>query len=199
VRARTVLALIAAVLAVCPVAVAAKQYPHTKPLSQMTAQGLAAWQQAAVRHYSYVWHRWWHTHRYPATARGQHARCAATGVRMPAWVCWYASAARWTQRELEQTRAKLVPPVGHLALWQCITTGAYPGAPHEGNGYNGQYSGPLGMTTPWAGHMPPGRDWVHSDPMAVYAIADQEAQKHSYSDGWMRGQWPATYPPCADR
>lgn len=87
--------------------------------------------------------------------------------------------------------------LSHYSGWACITNGAYPGGPHEGNGYNGAYSGPLGMTTPWLGHMPPGRDWVHASRRAVYAIAEREAAAHGFSYSFMRGQWPNTYPPCA--
>lgn len=108
--------------------------------------------------------------------------------------------ATWQRRWAQNRLAVLVPRVqtaGHYAGWSCITNGAYPGAAHEGNGYNGSYTGPLGMTTPWAGHMPPGSDWVHSDVSAVYAIAEQEAAKHGFSYSWMQGQWPETFPPCA--
>lgn len=85
----------------------------------------------------------------------------------------------------------------HWAGWSCITNGAYPGAPHEGNGYNGSYTGPLGMSTPWAGHYPPGKDWVHSNRAAVYAIAEQVAARYHWSYTWMQHQWPNTFPPCA--
>ncbi len=88
------------------------------------------------------------------------------------------------------------PVIPHWGLWSCITNGAYPGAPHEGNGYNGPYTGPLGMTTPWMGHMPPGSDWVHSPVSAVYAIAEQEYKNSGYSESWLFGQWPNTGPPC---
>lgn len=92
------------------------------------------------------------------------------------------------------------PLPGHYAGWSCITNGAHPGAPgdpHEGNGYAGSYTGWLGMTTPWAGHYPPGSDWVHSAQADVYAIAESEAAQHGWNDTWMRGQWPNTYPPCS--
>jgi len=88
------------------------------------------------------------------------------------------------------------PPIAHWSLWSCITNGAYPGAPHEGNGYNGKYTGWLGMSTPWMGHYPPGSDWVHSAQLAVYAIAEQEFRKTGYSLTWLHGQWPQTSPPC---
>jgi hypothetical protein len=91
----------------------------------------------------------------------------------------------------------VLPP--HYAGWSCITNGAYPGAPHEGNGYNGRYSGPLGMSTPWMGFYPPGRDWVHSSVVSVYWIAERVAARYGFAYAFMRGQWPNTYPPCAGR
>lgn len=108
----------------------------------------------------------------------------------------------WLKREYKKTEAKLHPKVtasvGHWAGWACITNGATPTSAHEGNGYNGSYTGRLGMTTPWAGHYPQaGKDWVHSDISYVYSVAEQEASKHKWSPVWMAGQWPQTYPPCA--
>jgi len=103
-----------------------------------------------------------------------------------------------TSRVLEaERRIAAASRPAHYKLWSCITNGAYPGAAHEGNGYNGPYSGPLGMTTPWAGHSPPGRDWVHSDVMAVYRLAEREYADRGYSSAWLRGQWPNTSPPCS--
>lgn len=86
---------------------------------------------------------------------------------------------------------------GHWAGWSCITNGAYPGAAHEGNGYNGHYTGRLGMTNPWAGHSPSTGDWVTAPIAEVYGVAEAEAVKHRFADWWMRQQWPETYPPCA--
>jgi hypothetical protein len=108
------------------------------------------------------------------------------------------SGARW----IAEARVRLAPPpppapvVGHWSLWSCITYGAYPGAAHEGNGYNGLYVGWLGMTTPWAGHMPTGGDWVHTPQAVVYADAEQEFAKEGYSITWLEHQWPNTSPPC---
>lgn len=116
---------------------------------------------------------------------------------------WGCHAIRWLAKELNETKAVLHPRVSaasHYAGWSCITNGAHPGVPgdpHEGNGYNGSYVGPLGMTTPWAGHYPTGRDWVHTPISVVYAIAEQEAARHGFNYAWMRGQWPRTFPPCA--
>lgn len=201
-RTRT-LVLVTTAAAVLASAAAAAPYPHQRPLAAMPLPQLAAWQAHATTHYRYVWRRWWRGHRSQASARAAQPRCAAVGVRMPRWVCWYAAAARWEARELAQTRARLVAaaapaPAGHWRLWACITDGAYAGAPHEGDGYNGPYSGPLGMTTPWAGHYPqPGRDWVSSARAYVYATAEQEYAAHGYSSAWVYGQWPNTGPPCA--
>lgn len=92
-----------------------------------------------------------------------------------------------------------VPILAHEALWECITNGAYPGAAHEGNGYNGSFTGPLGMTTPWAGHFPTGSDWVHTPVSVVYGFAEQEFEANGGSISWLEGQWPNTSPPCLGR
>lgn len=113
---------------------------------------------------------------------------------------WGCHARKWLKRELNETEAVLHPPVtasSHYQGWACITNGATPKSAHEGNGYNGLYTGWLGMTTPWAGHYPPGRDWVHSSQAAVYAIAEEVAALHHWDYYWMQGQWPRTFPPCA--
>jgi hypothetical protein len=78
------------------------------------------------------------------------------------------------------------------------TPGAYPGAPHEGSGWNGGHSGPLQMTNPWAGYYAPNGDW-NTNWMVAFWTAERVAAAHGFSYVWMRGQWPATYPPCAGR
>lgn len=102
---------------------------------------------------------------------------------------------RWA--EYKQWKKRLAARPAHYAGWNCITNGAYPGAPHEGNGYNGPYTGPLGMTTPWMGQYPPGRDWVHSPIVEVYKIAEKVMARTGFSYSAMKGQWPNTFPPCA--
>lgn len=82
----------------------------------------------------------------------------------------------------------------HYAGWHCITYGAYAGAPHEGHGYNGPYSGPLQMTTPWMGQSYP---WASMSDLAVYQVAEHVAAAQGFSYSFMAGQWPATFPPCA--
>lgn len=135
----------------------------------------------------------------PATLRGklelaqrQVAHDRASGAHH-----WLGRDRTYARQILRMLRAAVLP--AHYAGWSCITNGAYPGAAHEGNGYNGRYSGPLGMTTPWLGHYPPGSDWVHSSVTAVYWIAEREAARARFAYSFMKGQWPNTYPPCAGR
>jgi hypothetical protein len=105
------------------------------------------------------------------------------------------------QRATAWKKLHPAPVINHWAGWSCITNGAHPGTPgdpHEGNGYNpAGYVGPLGMTTPWMGYSPTGSDWVHTPVAVVYSIAEKVSAKYGWSDVWMRGQWPRTYPPCA--
>jgi hypothetical protein len=107
---------------------------------------------------------------------------------------------RWLYSLAKQRYEDLYAPkyvTGHLDGWRCITNGATPRSPHEGNGYNGSYTGRLGMTTPWAGHSPSTGDWVTASEAEVYGVAETEAAKHHWSYDWMSHQWPNTYPPCA--
>jgi hypothetical protein len=124
-----------------------------------------------------------------ASAWRDHVIRARVILQGHAWLLTYG------RQQLAAANARLLP--AHYAGWRCITNGAYPGAPHEGNGYNGPYSGPLGMTTPWMGFRPPGPDWVHSPVVAVYRIAETVMARSGFSYGSMRGQWPLTFPPCA--
>jgi len=127
----------------------------------------------------------------PARARAwsHHYRIVRAKVRAHRWLVRYAT------RRRDEALARLLP--AHYAGWLCITNGASPTSAHEGNGYNGPYSGPLGMTTPWMGHYPPGSDWVHSNPIDVYRIAEEVMARSGFSYSAMKGQWPNTYPPCA--
>lgn len=107
---------------------------------------------------------------------------------------------RWLYKLADERYQRLYAPkpvTGHLAGWRCITNGATPTSPHEGNGYNGDYTGRLGMTTPWAGHYPSTGDWVTASESEVYGVAEQEARTHRWNYSWMQGQWPETFPPCA--
>jgi hypothetical protein len=147
--------------------------PH-KPFSKMTLAQVEQYQLRVITYDRWV------------------IRTAA--VHDPHVVWWHRQQLKWTQKELQETRRKMTPPISHYAGWHCITYGAYPGAPHEGHGYNGPYAGALQMTNPW---MCISADWAHMSDSAVYAIADRVARRYGYSYSFMKGQWPNTYPPCA--
>jgi hypothetical protein len=102
---------------------------------------------------------------------------------------------QWHARDLAAARAALqrMTLPAHYAGWNCIHNGAYPGAPHEGSGTNGPYSGWLQMTNPWLGQS---GNW-NAMGAAVYAVAERVAARQGFSPAFMRGQWPNTYPPCA--
>lgn len=85
----------------------------------------------------------------------------------------------------------------HYTGWHCITYGAYPGAAHEGHGYNGPYTGPLQMTSPWMGHSAPNGDWNTLSDTQVYWVAERVAAAYGFSYSFMAGQWPNTFPPCS--
>jgi hypothetical protein len=96
--------------------------------------------------------------------------------------------------DLRSKLARLSPhPVstaGHLAGWLCIhrREGAWNAS--TGNGY---YGG-LQMTYGWMGLV---KDASKLSPAQQMAAAETGYRQSGYSDSWMRGQWPNTYPPCA--
>jgi hypothetical protein len=82
-------------------------------------------------------------------------------------------------------------PVGPcFAGWLCIhrREGAWNAS--TGNGY---YGG-LQMTYGWMGLV---KDASKLSPAQQMAAAETGYRQSGYSDSWMRGQWPNTYPPCA--
>lgn len=141
-------------------------------------------------------HPWMLGERHPSCSSVPWTRTCVVARSELAAHRWLAGVASTRLKTLYPPPAPPAPVVGHWALWNCITNGAYTGAPHEGNGYNGSYTGPLGMTTPWAGHYPTGSDWVHTPIATVYSYAEQEYAAHHYSRAWLSGQWPNTSPPC---
>ena len=105
--------------------------------------------------------------------------------------------ARWNHRRL---RAKALRPrvtrtgrIAHLAFWTCVHGGegnSHPSAGHP-------YSGPLQMTSYWAGYSV--YDWMTVPVSVVYADAEAQLQIHlrrgdAYS--WVAGQWPNTSGRC---
>lgn len=95
-------------------------------------------------------------------------------------------------RELAETRTALRPkPVlGHLAGWICIHNQEGAWNASTGNGY---YGG-LQMSYGWAGRV---TNAALLSPAQQIAAAEAEAAEHHWNYGWMHGQWPNTFPPCA--
>jgi hypothetical protein len=175
--------LIVTLIAVLALIVATDAYPHSAILvvhpKGHTLRAIAASQKVNIKHNRYV--------------------CRHGGGWNQIRSC---KALVWLKREYNETEVKLHPRVSaasHWKGWSCITHGpnfndtGY----HEGNGYNGSYTGPLGMSTPWAGYYPPTGDWVTTPVATVYAIAERVAAANHFRYSWMAGQWPQTFPPCA--
>lgn len=91
---------------------------------------------------------------------------------------------------LARTRARLQPPLGHLAGWVCIHSREGAWNAQTGNGF---YGG-LQMTYGWAGRV---QNAALLSPAQQIAAAEAEASEHGWSYQWMQSQWPNTFPPCA--
>ncbi|MDX6451610.1 MAG: Transglycosylase-like domain [Gaiellaceae bacterium] len=91
---------------------------------------------------------------------------------------------------LARARSRLRPPPGHRAGWVCIHSGEAAWNADTGNGF---YGG-LQMSYGWAGRV---RNAAVLTPAEQMAVAEAEAAEHGWGDGWMRSQWPNTYPRCA--
>lgn len=199
----TVIALIAATSAQgaaksidVPVGPQPHTLAHAKPFSKMSLSEIEHFQRHALARYLYVsryFLHWRETHyvRYLLAADTRMSPCSATGVLEPANYCWYAKAARWTHKELSETRKRIserrssatagFPP--HHALWVCI--GGHEGSPTSINP-NGHY-GMLQMTYDWLGYI---RGRASDYPQSVQEWAAEKAWgDNSYSHGFLVGQW----------
>jgi hypothetical protein len=100
----------------------------------------------------------------------------------------------WARRGIAAKRqATRARKIIHLALWRCIHRG-------EGDGWDPShtYSGPLQMTSYWAGY--PVYDWNAVPLREVYADAEAQLRVHlrrGDASAWLSQQWPNTSPPCA--
>lgn len=105
---------------------------------------------------------------------------------------WSCTAVKWLKREYNQTMTALHPVAvsSHYGGWMCIHSGEGAWDSQTGNGY---YGG-LQMSYGWAGRVANAALLSANEQIAV---ADEVAREHGYNDGWMRHQWPNTYPPCA--
>jgi hypothetical protein len=203
----TLVALLAfAVLAVGGAGAAANQIlaAHSSALAQERETLLQDHQLRRTirvhRHWAWYWETKIHAAHTPTGYADRHPHSLSyLGYAARFWYRTHLRVKHEAVKILARRRQQVLGAAGHLAGWSCITNGAYPGAPHEGHGWNGPYSGPLQMTNPWMGYSAPHGDWNSIGDRAVYAIADRVAAQHGYSYSWMAGQWPNTYPPCANR
>jgi hypothetical protein len=152
--------------------------------------------------------RWWLHRRRSLESTNVYPLCVALGTAVPGPICSHGQRLVHALGVLHRIDAKLAARAAaaraaaepaHLAGWLCIHYGRHPGVPgdpHEGTGWNGQYSGPLQMHPYWGGY--PVTDWNALPEMQVYADAEKVAAAQGFSYSWMAGQWPNTFPPCAD-
>lgn len=150
--------------------------------------------------------RWWLHRRRSLEAETVYRFCVALGTSVPGPICVHGQRLVHALGVLHRIDANLAAKAAaaraaagpaHLAGWLCIHNGAYPGAAHEGTGWNPShdYSGPLQMSSGWGGY--PVYDWNTIPEMQVYADAEVVAAQNGFSYTWMSQQWPNTYPPCA--
>lgn len=181
----------------------ARTTPHHR-WSSMTLTERRAVVAREIRRQRIPVRRWLRTRRLAADANVYHF-CAAIGVNAPGPVCVHGQKlvhAIKVERNLDLRIAALAAARAaptHLVGWLCIHNGRHPGAPgdpHEGRGYNGAYSGVLQMSAGWGGY--PVSDWNTVPDLVVYRDAEAVAAQHGFAASWMIGQWPSTYPPCAD-
>lgn len=85
-------------------------------------------------------------------------------------------------------------PYQHYLGWECIHSREAPVAGWFADTGNGYYGG-LQMEWNWMGVINGGAD--NYSPMAQMMLAEMEAARYGFSYSFMEGQWPLTYPPCA--
>ena len=88
------------------------------------------------------------------------------------------------------TPASSPASIPHYSGWLCIHSREGAWNANTGNGF---YGG-LQMTYGWMGLV------TRADllsPAQQMRAAETGYRRSGYSDSWMRGQWPQTYPPCA--
>ncbi len=95
---------------------------------------------------------------------------------------------RWVR--WPEYQATLAPAIGHYAGWMCIHRGEGSWNAQTGNGF---YGG-LQMTYGWMGLV---ANAALLPPAQQIEAAEVGYQRSGYSNAWLAGQWPNTYPPCA--
>jgi len=95
---------------------------------------------------------------------------------------------RYGRRHLRVAISRTRP--AHYYGWLCIHNGEGAWNANTGNGFFGGLQAHYG----WGGI--PRMDLL--SPMQQMWVAEREAGKNGFSYSWMRGQWPNTFPPCAN-
>jgi hypothetical protein len=123
-------------------------------------------------------------------------RCSEIRFARPAARCYrHRLGYRWHKERIERLTPR--PTLSHLAGWLCIHSreGAWN---DEGDPYwGGLQMGWWFMQTYGADLLRakgPASNWTPGEQMAA---AEGAYVMSGYSDSFMRGQWPRTYPPCA--
>ena len=123
------------------------------------------------------------------TLRPRYEKCGQIRSDRAAARCYrHRQGYRWHKARVARLTPK--PVVGHRAGWLCIHSREGAWDAQTGNGY---YGG-LQMTYGWMGLV---TNAALLSPDAQMAAAEEGYRRSGYSDAWMRGQWPNTYPPCA--
>ncbi len=94
---------------------------------------------------------------------------------------------------MRKARVALSRGPAHMRFWLCVHGGEGNSHPYTGH----PYSGPLQMTSYWAGY--PIADWASVPASVVYRDAEEQLQKHMRLGdvyGWIAGQWPNTSGGC---
>ena len=106
---------------------------------------------------------------------------------------WKAYAERLAHpRSRTHNSRSVMSAIPHESGWLCIHSREGAWNANTGNGF---YGG-LQMTYGWMGLV------TRADllsPAQQMRAAETGYRRSGYSDSWMRGQWPNTYPPCAGR
>lgn len=190
-----------------PVGPVPKLYPRPAGLAGFSLTKLEAFQEKALAHYKgvvKVYLDWRKQARQSDDAvlygvlvespvyAVEHLRCRALNIITTPNICWHAHAARWTARELEQTRAKIRASQrpAHMGGWICIHGREGAWNSQTGNGF---YGG-LQMTYGWMGLV---SNAALLSPLQQMMAAETGYRLSGYSHAWLAGQWPNTYPPCA--
>ena len=106
---------------------------------------------------------------------------------------WHRVAFRWHVKQLQRWQAKAERQAlpAHTRGWLCIHGGEGAWNANTGNGF---YGG-LQMTYGWMGLV---SNAAVLSPAQQMQAAEIGYRNSGFSDSWMRGQWPNTYPPCAN-